>query len=178
MQREWGGGGGKRCIDGRSKFPWVPFAFFLQCVSVCRKFHTHPVWDWNCVLSLTSSSSHLMLTHIPAVILYTSVSALLCYRPLVGLHVSWLVGVCVCVFQAFQPLTGQAQVGGVAVVEFLSDRELEFYTETEELRPYEVCVWAFITFLSTWCVLSVSLCICGRVCVLGLSESFKNPIQL
>ncbi|XP_026789654.3 probable JmjC domain-containing histone demethylation protein 2C isoform X1 [Pangasianodon hypophthalmus] len=37
----------------------------------------------------------------------------------------------------FQPLIGQAHVGGVAVVEFLSDRELEFYTEREELRPYE-----------------------------------------
>ncbi|XP_053365768.1 probable JmjC domain-containing histone demethylation protein 2C [Clarias gariepinus] len=37
----------------------------------------------------------------------------------------------------FQPLIGQAHVGGVAVVEFLSDRELEFYTQGEELRPYE-----------------------------------------
>uniref|UniRef100_A0AAR2L9J5 JmjC domain-containing protein n=1 Tax=Pygocentrus nattereri TaxID=42514 RepID=A0AAR2L9J5_PYGNA len=39
----------------------------------------------------------------------------------------------------FRPLIGQACVGGVSVVEFLSDRQLEFYTEQEELRPYEVC---------------------------------------
>ncbi|KAL7873296.1 hypothetical protein AOLI_G00123670 [Acnodon oligacanthus] len=37
----------------------------------------------------------------------------------------------------FRPLIGQACVGGVSVVEFLSDRQLEFYTEQEELRPYE-----------------------------------------
>ncbi|KAF7704354.1 hypothetical protein HF521_021426 [Silurus meridionalis] len=37
----------------------------------------------------------------------------------------------------FQPLIGQSCVGGVTVVEFLSDRELEFYTEREALRPYE-----------------------------------------
>ncbi|KAK2843350.1 hypothetical protein Q7C36_011565 [Tachysurus vachellii] len=37
----------------------------------------------------------------------------------------------------FRPLIGQAHLDGVAVVEYLSDRKLEFYTEREELRPYE-----------------------------------------
>lgn len=58
--------------------------------------------------------------------------------PLVSLQ-NDLIGFA-CVFQLFQPLIGHARVGRVAVVEFLSDRELEFYSEREELHPYEVCV--------------------------------------
>ncbi|XP_062862886.1 probable JmjC domain-containing histone demethylation protein 2C [Trichomycterus rosablanca] len=38
----------------------------------------------------------------------------------------------------FRPLTGQNYVNEVAVVEFLSDRQLEFYTDREKLRPCEV----------------------------------------
>ncbi|KAG1972274.1 putative JmjC domain-containing histone demethylation protein 2C [Pimephales promelas] len=37
----------------------------------------------------------------------------------------------------FQPLIGQSCVGGLSVVEFISDRQLEFYTEKEELQPFE-----------------------------------------
>ncbi|XP_057199399.1 probable JmjC domain-containing histone demethylation protein 2C isoform X2 [Triplophysa rosa] len=37
----------------------------------------------------------------------------------------------------FQPLIGHSCVGGVSVVEFISDRQLEFYTEEEELQPFE-----------------------------------------
>ncbi|XP_052385950.1 probable JmjC domain-containing histone demethylation protein 2C [Carassius gibelio] len=37
----------------------------------------------------------------------------------------------------FRPLIGQSCVGGWTVVEFISDRQLEFYTEQEELQPFE-----------------------------------------
>ncbi|XP_022528571.2 probable JmjC domain-containing histone demethylation protein 2C isoform X2 [Astyanax mexicanus] len=37
----------------------------------------------------------------------------------------------------FLPLIGQDRVGEMSVVEFVSDRQLEFYTEQEELRPFE-----------------------------------------
>ncbi|XP_067311108.1 probable JmjC domain-containing histone demethylation protein 2C [Pseudorasbora parva] len=37
----------------------------------------------------------------------------------------------------FRPLIGQSCVGGLSVVEFISDRQLEFYTEKEELQPFE-----------------------------------------
>ncbi|XP_052009503.1 probable JmjC domain-containing histone demethylation protein 2C [Xyrauchen texanus] len=37
----------------------------------------------------------------------------------------------------FKPLIGQSCVGGVSVVEFISDRQLEFYMEKEELQPFE-----------------------------------------
>ncbi|XP_073683106.1 probable JmjC domain-containing histone demethylation protein 2C [Garra rufa] len=37
----------------------------------------------------------------------------------------------------FRPLIGQSCVGGWTVVEFISDRQLEFYTEKEELQPFE-----------------------------------------
>nr|XP_055027808.1 probable JmjC domain-containing histone demethylation protein 2C [Misgurnus anguillicaudatus] len=37
----------------------------------------------------------------------------------------------------FQPLIGQSCMGGVSVVEFISDRQLEFYTEKEELQQFE-----------------------------------------
>uniref|UniRef100_A0A8C2Q4F4 Jumonji domain containing 1C n=1 Tax=Cyprinus carpio TaxID=7962 RepID=A0A8C2Q4F4_CYPCA len=37
----------------------------------------------------------------------------------------------------FRPLIGQSCVGSWTVVEFISDRQLEFYTEQEELQPFE-----------------------------------------
>uniref|UniRef100_A0A8C1R9U5 Probable JmjC domain-containing histone demethylation protein 2C n=1 Tax=Cyprinus carpio TaxID=7962 RepID=A0A8C1R9U5_CYPCA len=37
----------------------------------------------------------------------------------------------------FRPLIGQSCIGGWTVVEFISDRQLEFYTEKEELQPFE-----------------------------------------
>ncbi|XP_016310505.1 probable JmjC domain-containing histone demethylation protein 2C isoform X2 [Sinocyclocheilus anshuiensis] len=37
----------------------------------------------------------------------------------------------------FRPLIGQSCIGGWTVVEFISDRQLEFYTEQEELQPFE-----------------------------------------
>ncbi|XP_052436307.1 probable JmjC domain-containing histone demethylation protein 2C [Carassius gibelio] len=37
----------------------------------------------------------------------------------------------------FRPLIGQSCVGGWTVVEFISDRQLEFYTEQKELQPFE-----------------------------------------
>ncbi|KAA0711462.1 putative JmjC domain-containing histone demethylation protein 2C [Triplophysa tibetana] len=37
----------------------------------------------------------------------------------------------------FHPLIGHSCVGGVSVVEFIFDRQLEFYLEEEELQPFE-----------------------------------------
>ncbi|XP_056624369.1 probable JmjC domain-containing histone demethylation protein 2C isoform X2 [Triplophysa dalaica] len=37
----------------------------------------------------------------------------------------------------FHPLIGHSCVGGVSVVEFIFDRQMEFYTEEEELQPFE-----------------------------------------
>ncbi|XP_056333199.1 probable JmjC domain-containing histone demethylation protein 2C [Danio aesculapii] len=37
----------------------------------------------------------------------------------------------------FRPLIGQSCVGGLSVVEFISDRQLEFYAEKEELQPFK-----------------------------------------
>lgn len=37
----------------------------------------------------------------------------------------------------FRPLIGQSCVGGLSVVEFMCDRQLEFYTEKEELQPFK-----------------------------------------
>ncbi|XP_066523040.1 probable JmjC domain-containing histone demethylation protein 2C isoform X2 [Hoplias malabaricus] len=39
----------------------------------------------------------------------------------------------------FRPVVGQVRVDGVSVLEFLSDRKLEFYTEGEDLRLFEQC---------------------------------------
>lgn len=64
------------------------------------------------------------------------------------------------VLQRFQPLIGQSCVGGVSVVEFITDRQLEFYTEREELQPFEVCAQGII--IMNHCV--GVLFVYGRVC--------------
>jgi len=67
--------------------------------------------------------------------------------------------------QRFQPLIGQSCVGGLSVVEFISDRQLEFYTEKEELQPFEVCVQVIIIIQVCVCV---CVCVCGgAVCMTG-----------